>query len=183
MFPTLPIAMPQHNFLQRMMVAYQHGHTWRKMPEGKFFPGFRESFVFDDARRPKKELGLGVWAKAHAKFYPLSLIQQHGVLLDSLRGERIAVYLDADSGIPAALYLGEQVLLQTGEGLRLNHGKKVISGYALEAGHSDEKVDAPSFVFTRWYGFAQTFPGCEIYEEGSIPKKLEGVSDKVTSTQ
>lgn len=129
--PALRVAVPRLSWFERFMTRFQNGHTWRALPEGKFYPGFRASFIFNDRRRPEKELGLGMWLEDTARFYPLTELQRQGVVIDELGPASVEVTYDRGMGIPRAR--------------RINDGPPV------------------NFVFTRWYGFAQTFPGCEIY--------------------
>ncbi|MEL6338605.1 MAG: DUF3179 domain-containing (seleno)protein [Myxococcota bacterium] len=129
--PTLLVAVPKLSWFERFMTRFQNGHTWRSKPEGKFYPGFRASFVFEDSRRPEKELGLGVWLEDAARFYPLEVLKRQTSFSDTLGEANVELSYDRDFGVPRAD--------------RTNGGPNV------------------NFVFTRWYGFAQTFPGCEIY--------------------
>jgi len=74
-------------------------------------PLFAGTLSKEDERRPRMELGLGVWTSA--KYYPMERIREHS--------------------------LGS-------------------TGMA-----SVRRVQRPQQVFARWYGFALTFPGCEIF--------------------
>ena len=143
----LPVAIPRLSWWQRLVTRFQNGHTWRRRPEGKFYPGFAASFVFDDPRRPQKELGLGLWSGAQARFYPLSMVRS-GSVTDVLDGREVMVSMDPDTQIPRAVWSSPE-----------------CSGADDRAGlpADGSMPPGPAQVFTRWYGFAQTFPGCEIW--------------------
>ena len=126
------IAIPKLSPLKKFFTKFQNGHVWRKVPEGKFYPGFKDSFEFEDTRRPEKELGLGVFEKDKAKFYPLDFIKREKIINDVFQDRKVIIELDQELGIPKAKF---ELL-------------------------TDEK---PNQLFLRWYGFAQTFKECEIY--------------------
>jgi len=100
----LPIALPKLTLFQKLVTKMQNGHTWRKVPEGKFYPGFKESFEFEDNRRPEKELGLGVVHKGMAKFYPYGIIKSKKNILDTLKDMQIAITMDEETAIPKAFF-------------------------------------------------------------------------------
>ncbi|MEO1657555.1 MAG: DUF3179 domain-containing (seleno)protein [Pseudomonadota bacterium] len=129
--PSLPLARPRLKLWQKLVRRMQYGHTWRMLPEGKFYPGFRESFEFHDPRLPELEMGVGIWSGRHAVFYPLEKIRQGEGVLDQQFGTEIRVTWDTDRNLP------------------------IVTTGSLK--------NPPHHVFTRWYGFAQKFPGCKVY--------------------
>lgn len=102
--PRISIAVPGLNVLQKFFTWFQNGHVWRRVPQGKFYPGFKESFEFEDNRRPEKELGLGVVEKGHARFYPLEVVKAHSSISDIIDGKQITVCVDRNLGIPVATF-------------------------------------------------------------------------------
>lgn len=104
----LYIAMSRLSIWQKLVRVMQNGHTWRKVPEGKFYPGFKESFEFEDHRRPEKELGLGVWVTGEARFYPLPIVKSKLRIEDTLGREEIIVKLDPVLSIPEASFKNNQ---------------------------------------------------------------------------
>ena len=64
-----------------------------------------------------------------------------------------------------ALYSKAKSCAWVGDMLRLDSGEMVRGG-ALEDPQG-KRLDAarPMQMFTRWYGFAYTFPECEIYQD------------------
>jgi len=47
--------------------------------------------------------------------------------------------------------------------VRLDNRSVVRSGVLFDRGGKRQTVERPQQVFTRWYGFALTFPGCEVF--------------------
>jgi hypothetical protein len=47
--------------------------------------------------------------------------------------------------------------------VRLDNGAAVRDGVLFERGGKRAAAERPQQVFTRWYGFALTYPGCEIF--------------------
>ncbi|WP_299530183.1 DUF3179 domain-containing (seleno)protein [Ulvibacterium sp.] len=99
---TIKVAIPQLSLLKRFFTKFQNGHVWRKVPEGKFYPGFKDSFEFEDTRRPEKELGLGILHKNKAKFYPFETIKKEKEIKDEFLGQTIIIKIDEQLGIPKA---------------------------------------------------------------------------------
>ncbi|MEL7121308.1 MAG: DUF3179 domain-containing (seleno)protein, partial [Bacteroidota bacterium] len=101
----LKVAVPKLSRFQKLVVKMQNGHTWRKVPEGKFYPGFKESFEFEDNRRPEKELGLGIVQDDIAKFYPLIYIQRQEKIIDIIGKRKVIVSIDDELSIPKAKFV------------------------------------------------------------------------------
>jgi hypothetical protein len=98
---------------------------------------FAATLAREDPRRPRMEIGLGVWIGDTARYYPMSRIRERREpFVDRLAGRSMLIYIDSDSNTPAAVFVNAR-------GERL-----------------DER---PTQMFTRWYGFAVTFPGTEIF--------------------
>jgi hypothetical protein len=117
----------------------------------------------EDARRPRMDLGLGVWWDGGSRYYPRDLIQrQGGALIDRINGRTLLVYIDPDSSTPTAMFVTATRARVTGSSVRLDSGT-VKDGVLLDSGGRRVTSDRPQQVFTRWYGFALTFPGTAIY--------------------
>ena len=117
----------------------------------------------EDARRPRMDLGLGVWWDGGSRYYPRDLIQrQGGALIDRINGRTLLVYIDPDSSTPAAMFVSATRAGVTGSTVRLDSGT-VKDGVLLDSRGRRLTSERPQQVFTRWYGFALTFPGTSIY--------------------
>jgi hypothetical protein len=119
----------------------------------------------EDTRRPRMDIGLGVWTSTTRRYYAMERIRERGnVFVDRIDGRQIVVYIDPETFAPAALFLNTaNARLENGE-LRLDNGQVVRSGgVLLDARGRRQNAERPQQVFTRWYGFALTFPGTEVF--------------------
>jgi hypothetical protein len=133
-YPNLGIALSKQKIFQRIMSFFSG--VMMKSARGFIPPGFRKTMGEADTRYPRMETGLGVWTEALSRFYPKAELQaMGGSIKDNFGGREIIVSIDTDSGVPEAVYAKD-----TG----------------AEAG-------IPMQLFTRWYGFSYTFPGCGIF--------------------
>ena len=137
----------------------------RKSKRGFLPPGFKQTMGKEDTRRRRMEIGLGVWTDATHRFYPLETLRAHGsALIDELDGRRLLVYIEPTSRIPAALYMEATRYNWQDDTLHLDTGEIIRGGVLYDAQGATQEITRPLQLFTRWYGFAFTFPGCEVYE-------------------
>jgi hypothetical protein len=162
-YPDAQAAISKQTFKQRVMarIAEQGRNSkWDWMP-----PGFKKTMGEEDTRRLPMELGLGVWTDATHRYYPLETLRTHGsTLIDELDGRRLLVYIDPTSSTPAALYTEATQCTWQDDTLHLDTGEIIRGGMLYDAQSTTQAVTRPMQMFTRWYGFAYTFPGCEVYE-------------------
>jgi hypothetical protein len=117
----------------------------------------------EDARRPRMELGLGIWWEGGSRYYPRDLIRQQGdALIDRVNGRTLLVYIDPDTSIPAAMFVTSTRARMDGSRVRLDEGA-VRDGVLTDGRGRRVAIERPQQVFTRWYGFALTFPGTAIH--------------------
>jgi hypothetical protein len=120
----------------------------------------------EDQRRPRMELGLGVWTATARRYYPVARIREHGgAFLDRLDGRAVLIYIDPESNTPAALFVKSASAKMQDKDVLLDNGSVVRSGALLDRGGKRLAMDRPQQIFTRWYGFALTFPGGEVFGE------------------
>ena len=118
----------------------------------------------EDQRRPRMELGLGVWSNATRRYYPVTRIRENGgALIDQLDGRPVLVYIDSESNTPAALFVKSASAKVQGKDILLDNGFAVRAGALVDRGGKRVAMDRPQQIFTRWYGFALTFPGGEVF--------------------
>lgn len=163
LFPDLRVATDRLPLWQKAVAWFQARHSWRTAPEGKFYPGFRDSFVWPgdqaDTRRPEKELGLGLWGGSAPPLYvPLTDVPESGREI-TWDGRRVLIYR-RETGTPSAIWLGDAAWSYDGDGLHVD-GRRLTGDY-FASDDEPEAAPQPSFLFTRWYGFAQTFPACDV---------------------
>lgn len=118
----------------------------------------------EDARRPRMDLGLGVWTEKTRRYYPMDRIRERGeAFIDRIDGRAVLVYVDPDTFTPAAVFVNAATARVQDHEVRLDNGQVVRSGLLVDAQGRRQSADRPQQVFTRWYGFALTFPGTEVF--------------------
>ncbi len=126
--------------------------------------GFRETIVQEDTRRPTMDIGLGVWTETEARYYPMETVQENGgVLIDEFDGRRLLVYVERQFGALAALFTESGTAEADGSDVRLEGGLTVRNGVVTDQEGNRVESMRPMQMFTRWYGFALTFPETMIF--------------------
>ncbi len=125
-----------------------------------------------DTRLPNMDIGLGVWRGEEGRYYPYARVVAEGrAVLDTFQGQRTLVFLDPSSYVLSSFQLGPDVLAGAddlrwdSDVLRLSNGQYVERSILYDADGTRVAEARPLQVFTRWYGFALTFPDAEIYGE------------------
>jgi hypothetical protein len=158
------IAISEQSFGQRLMAFFME--LGRKSKRGLLPPGFKKTMGKEDNRRPRMDIGLGVWGKRTHRFYPLDRLRAHdGALIDDFEGRRLLIYIDPRSSTPIALYTDANQSHWQDDRLWLDTGETVVGGKLSDKRGVPYVGNWPNQLFTRWYGFAYTFPGCEVYED------------------
>ena len=125
---------------------------------------FVQTLGTEDTRRPRMELGLGIWTSKTRRYYPVSAIRERGrAFIDRIDGKSALIYIDPETNNPVALFVNAKTAKLEGGDVRLDNGSVVRSGVLLDRRGRPQKADRPQQIFTRWYGFALTFPGPEIF--------------------
>jgi hypothetical protein len=135
-------------------------------PGARMQERFAATLGVEDARRPRMDIGLGIWTGRTARFYPVTRIRERGeAFIDRIDGRSVLVYIERESNTPAALYVEGNAVQRHGEGVRLDDGTRVEGGVLIDARGRASDPERPQQMFTRWYGFALTFPRCEVFGE------------------
>ena len=124
---------------------------------------FLRTIAKEDTRLPNMTLGLGVWNDKEYKFYPSKAIDSANVILEDFGGKRLLVYINEASSVPFAFYTDARIFTVKGTEIHLDNGFVITEkGIANKRGKiiNPEK---PLQMFSRWYGFALTFPSTKIY--------------------
>ncbi len=117
----------------------------------------------EDARRPRMDLGLGIWWDGGSRYYPRDLIrQQGGAVIDQVNGRALLVYIDPSTSTPAAMFVGATRARIDGSIVRMDNAT-VRDGVLMDSRGRRLATERPQQVFTRWYGFALTFPGTSVF--------------------
>jgi hypothetical protein len=133
-------------------------------PSAEMTPLFVKTLGKEDQRRPRMELGLGVWTSTTHRYYPMERIRERGrAFIDQLDGRKVLIYVDPETNTPAALFVSASSAKVEGNEVHFDNGAVVRDGVLFDRGGKRAATERPDQVFTRWYGFALTFPGCEIF--------------------
>ena len=162
-YPDAQVATSKQSFKQQMMASLTE---WKRKSKGSWMPPhFKKTMGKEDIRRLRMELGLGVWTENAHRYYPLDTLRAHGsAIIEELDGQRLLVFIDPQSSTPAALYTEATQCTWQDDTLHLDTGEIIRGGMLYDAQSTTQAVTRPMQMFTRWYGFAYTFPGCEVYE-------------------
>ncbi|MEO8609976.1 MAG: DUF3179 domain-containing (seleno)protein [Chloroflexota bacterium] len=136
----------------------------RAKPE-KFDVGIVATIAEEDKRRPRYELGLGVWSGAGetSTFFPLVMMHMHdNALLTEFDGRRLLIYQVEGAIAPVAAYVDARPLGWQDDMLRLDNGTSIKDDTIRHADGSSQPLERPMQLLMRWYGFALTFPGCKV---------------------
>ncbi len=136
----------------------------RPDPRAALSSAFVATLGREDARRPRMDLGLGIWSGSSSRFYPLDFLRRKpSVFIDRLDGRTVVVYLDPQTSTPAALFVDSTRARLDGSVVRLDNGLTVRNGILKNARGERMTMERPLQLFTRWYGFALTFPGTDVF--------------------
>jgi hypothetical protein len=118
----------------------------------------------EDMRRPRMELGLGIWTGTTSRFYPMARIREDGgAFIDTLDGRRVLVYIDPGTSTPTALFVDSRQAELKKRRIQLDNGHYVEDGVLIGPRGQRLPEERPRQLFTRWYGFALTFPDSEVF--------------------
>jgi hypothetical protein len=161
-YPDAQVAISKQTFKQQVMGRFA---AWvRGSKRGLLPPFFAKTMGQEDKRRPRMDMGLGVWTDITRRYYPLERLRtQDRALVDELDGRRLLVYIDPTSSTPAALYTDAVQCTWRDDVLHLDTGESIRGGVLYDVQGVRQAVERPVQMFTRWYGFAYTFPNCEVY--------------------
>ncbi len=161
-YPGIRIAISDRPMRQR-----RWGASLADRLGGMLSDGFRRTMHGEDTRRPSMDVGLGIWTEDPllSRYYPLETVQEsHDVVLDELGGRRVAVYFSPASHGLMAMYTDAERAEWREDALYLSNGDVLRNGVLYGPEGERKTIERPLQQFTRWYGYALTFPKTEIYE-------------------
>jgi hypothetical protein len=130
--------------------------------KAQIVPSFVPTLGREDARRPRMDIGLGVWTATTRRYYPMELLRQRGAFIDQIDGRSVLIYIQPETATPAAMFVTAGNARMEGRDVRLDNGRIVRMGVLLDRDGKRLTAERPQQLFTRWYGFSLTFPGSEI---------------------
>lgn len=126
--------------------------------------GFRSTIVEEDTRLPTMSIGLGIWTDSEQRYYPIEAVQAAGgALVDNFDGRYLVVYVEPESYSLDAFFTEEQTASADGAQVTVGAGAVLEGGVLRDADGERLEMERPLQLFSRWYGFALTFPGTTIY--------------------
>jgi hypothetical protein len=93
-----------------------------------------------------------------------SISANNDYVFDDLDGRTVLIYMDPAGHSLAALYTQATDAEWRGKELVLNTGEVIRGGALFGTNGERGKAERPMQLFTRWYGYALTFPETQIYE-------------------
>ena len=85
-------------------------------------------------------------------------------MIDELDGRNIAVYFDPTAHVLAATYTEATEGHWEEDDLVFNNGTTIRNGVVVDGDGIRSTTEHPLQLFTRWYGFALTFPETEVFQ-------------------
>ena len=74
----------------------------------------------EDLRRPRMDIGLGVWTGTTARYYPMERIRARGeAFIDRFDGRTVLIYVEPESNTPVALFVDATSATREGQGFAL----------------------------------------------------------------
>ncbi len=134
-------------------------------PNASLRVGFIETLGVEDTRLERMELGLGVVTENTVRFYPMSVIRERGPIVDALDGRSVLIFIDQSTFTPAALFVDASSATLEDEEIHLDTGGVVRMGALFDAAGGQVDATRPQQLFSRWYGFALTFPRPQIFSQ------------------
>ena len=134
---------------------------------GRLSRMFRSTVDEEDERLPTMDIGMGIWQDKKARYYSYERIVAEGkAVLDLFEGRRTLVFLDPSTYVLSSIHIEADSLWWDDDILRLSNGQYIEESVVYDPDGNRSEATKPLQIFTRWYGFALTFPDSEIYGEG-----------------
>ena len=133
---------------------------------GRLSRMFRTTVKEEDDRLPTMDIGLGIWDGEEARYYSYErVVAEDEAVLDTFQGRRLLVFLDPSSYVLSSFLVDAESLQWDDDVLRLSNDQYVEGSILYDPDGTRAEAARPLQIFTRWYGFALTFPEAEIYGE------------------
>jgi len=134
---------------------------------GELSEMFSSTVDKEDDRLPTMEMGMGIWNGEAARYYTYERVMEaDNAVLDTFQEKRTLVFLDPSTYVLSSFYVDADSMWWNDRILRLDNGQYIMGSILYDSNGSRAKAVRPLQIFTRWYGFALTFPDAEIYGNG-----------------
>ncbi|HAC07265.1 MAG TPA: DUF3179 domain-containing protein [Gemmatimonadetes bacterium] len=126
--------------------------------------GFRSTIVKEDTRLGTMDIGLGIWTDSEQRYYPMEVVQAGGgAIVDVFDGRRLVVYVEPGIYGLDAFFTEEQTASTDGTLVTVGEDSVLENGVLRDSSGERIGITRPLQLFSRWYGFALTFPETTIY--------------------
>lgn len=133
---------------------------------GVALPGmFTETLGAEDTRVERMTMGLGIVTDGTVRFYPMEDIEERGAIVDRIDGRTVVLFVDQTTFTPAAVFVETTTARVDGREVRLDAGQVVRRGLLYDGTGALVEAERPQQLFSRWYGFALSFPATEVYAQ------------------
>ena len=132
-------------------------------PNARLSAAFSDTLGTEDTRLERMEMGLGVVTEDTVRFYPMNVIRARGALVDTVDGRNVLIFIDQSTFTPAALFVDASSATLEDQEIHLDTGGVVRMGALFDAAGNQVDTIRPQQLFSRWYGFALTFSGPQIF--------------------
>ncbi len=93
----------------------------------------------------------------------MAQIRERGsAFMDQIDGRSVLIYIDPENNSPAAIFVNSARAEMNDKEVHLDNGAILRRGVLFDRNGRRQIAELPQQMFTRWYGFALTFPGCEV---------------------
>jgi hypothetical protein len=92
------------------------------------------------------------------------LYAHDNALITEFDGRPLLIYQAPDAIAPVAAYIHAQRAMWEGDVLRLNGGASIHNDLYIAPDGQTHNLERPTQLLMRWYGFALTFPDCDVPE-------------------
>ena len=122
----------------------------------------------EDDRRPRMDIGVGIWSDAGgARYYAMETVQAYdNAVLDTFAETGVLIYYDPTAYALGAHFTDAERVWWEGDVLHMSDGDYIETGVRFNEDGTRDQTERPLQVFTRWYGFSLTFPETQVYGEG-----------------
>ena len=122
--------------------------------DGGIPDGFIPTLGTEDSRRPRMDIGLGIWTDETHRYYPMAAIVERGnAFIDEFEGRRVLIYIEPETLTSAAVFVDARSVTWEQDEVRLDSGVVVKPGALVDPNGAVMPSDQPLQMFTRWYGF------------------------------
>jgi len=126
--------------------------------------GFRATIVEEDDRLGTMDIGLGIWTDSEQRYYPMEVVQAAGgAIVDVFDGQRLVVYVEPGVYGLDAFFTEEETASSDGSSVMVGEHLVLESGVLRDSSGERVEIVRPLQLFSRWYGFALTFPETTIH--------------------